>query len=517
MKHLFKTAICALLALPLTTACEMDQYPDGSLTEGQAWTEYADAQKCYVGLLSSIRSVSGGSNAYITDIQSDLFNERVASSSLTREHSWTFNSSQFAGDVIWSRNYSLVLQANYLLRNIGKIEEMDNLSDEQRTMISCYKGTAYFARAYAYCNLLPRYCKDYEPADGDNPGTGGELGLPLLANYGSPLKPARATLDETLKFVELTLDSAQAYMVDVYDDVNHPNTFTIDALRSRLCLYQHKFDEAISLSKNLVNNYSVVPGFKALQMMWVLDESSETIFQPLQTPDELATSYDIFVSFDIQTENLEAYINGMKSFYLPTQGLIDLFEPSDLRGQVYFNYPYMQSNPPISGVTPGTSVEGTVFYKFPGNQNLWKKGNEWYSKIYNMSKAFRGAEQYLICAESALRKSEPNLDLALHMLNELREARGASSLPDNLSKDELIKVMEEEWVREFVGEGFRLDCLKRWHKGFKRMEPQPFTDAILITTPGFTDLEVSADDPKWVWEIPSQDLQANPNLTPNWK
>ena len=77
--------------------------------------------------------------------------------------------------------------------------------------------------------------------------------------------------------------------------------------------------------------------------------------------------------------------------------------------------------------------------------------------------------------------------------------------------------MEEEWVREFVGEGFRLDCLKRWHKGFKRMEPQPFTDAILITTPGFTDLEVSADDPKWVWEIPSQDLQANPNLTPNWK
>mgnify|MGYP000400435115 CR=1 FL=1 len=178
----------------------------------------------------------------------------------------------------------------------------------------------------------------------------------------------------------------------------------------------------------------------------------------------------------------------------------------------------MQSNPPISCVTPCTSVEGTVFYKFPGNHNLWKKGNEWYSKIYNMSKAFRGAEQYLICAESALRKSEPNLDLALHMLNELREARGASSLPDNLSKDELIKVMEEEWVREFVGEGFRLDCLKRWHKGFKRMEAQNMDGfKLLLEGNGYQNLEITPDNFRFVWEIPMQDLQSNPNLKRNWQ
>lgn len=38
-------------------------------------------------------------------------------------------------------------------------------------------------------------------------------------------------------------------------------------------------------------------------------------------------------------------------------------------------------------------------------------------------------------------------------------------------KENAMKVIEEERVKELYMEGFRLQDLKRWHKGFKR-EPQ---------------------------------------------
>ena len=39
---------------------------------------------------------------------------------------------------------------------------------------------------------------------------------------------------------------------------------------------------------------------------------------------------------------------------------------------------------------------------------------------------------------------------------------------------------------------------------------------ILNKQPGFQNLTVGADNFRFVWEIPSQDLQANKNLVSNW-
>ena len=54
-KYIFKTAICAALALPLTTACELDQLPEGTITTEQSWEKVEDANNYYVGLLSNLR------------------------------------------------------------------------------------------------------------------------------------------------------------------------------------------------------------------------------------------------------------------------------------------------------------------------------------------------------------------------------------------------------------------------------------------------------------------------------
>ena len=71
-------------------------------------------------------------------------------------------------------------------------------------------------------------------------------------------------------------------------------------------------------------------------------------------------------------------------------------------------------------------------------------------------------------------------------------------------------------MREFAGEGFRLNCLKRWHEGFTRGEAQSLPAGFLRTANGVQGLTVDADNYRFIWEIPSNDLQANKNLQRNW-
>ena len=50
-------------------------------------------------------------------------------------------------------------------------------------------------------------------------------------------------------------------------------------------------------------------------------------------------------------------------------------------------------------------------------------------------------------------------------------------------------------------EGFRLNDLKRWHQGFERT-PNSYSQ-----TEG-NDLEISADDPLFVWPIPQHEIES---------
>ena len=78
----------------------------------------------------------------------------------------------------------------------------------------------------------------------------------------------------------------------------------------------------------------------------------------------------------------------------------------------------------------------------------------------------------------------------------------------------LFQSIKEEWIREYIGEGQRLEGLKRWGDGFTRHDPQNAN--ILSTGTGMETLSISPDDIRFVWEIPANDQNANQNLEPNW-
>lgn len=545
------------MALPVFTSCELDQYPTDSLTEGQSWQSYNDAVNQYNGLLAALRSDVGGANAYVGDVQTDLFNQRLTSSVLSDINDWSFTGSQFSGDAIWANNYAVILQANFILQNIGKFESDESLTDRQQANIANIKATAYFARAYAYSSMLPYYCKDYEPETANN-----ELGLPIVEEVNSEARPARATLQATCDSVIKYMDYADQEFakVDAYNKTagsslriaattTAPNADAVTALRARHYLYMHKFDEAITEAEKIKEAYPLSSGMNNLMGLWFLDQGNEIIYQPVQTADEVTNTYGLYLSFNIVTENLEQDLRGMNPNYIPTKNLIDLYSNNDLRRTLYFSHKvkdeygvsatdsvnsmilflgtassYGYTEIGAEGLpadiisTNGTTVDGVVFTKFAGNPTLRKQGY-WYSEIYNMSKAFRSAEAYLIIAEASLRKANRDEARAREELNDLRVARydgytEADEIKDDVTGEALDKVMQDEWTREFVGEGYRFPCLKRWHQGFQRT-PQHFDAPVLVATGGVQTLKVDANNIRFTWPIPQQDTQANKNLKQN--
>ena len=87
-------------------------------------------------------------------------------------------------------------------------------------------------------------------------------------------------------------------------------------------------------------------------------------------------------------------------------------------------------------------------------------------------------------------------------LSDLRKARfqggnGAISV----TKQNWLDIIEEERVRELYMEGFRLQDLKRWHKGFER-KPQQQSLA------NGSSLKIEADDVRFVWPIPKHELDS---------
>ncbi len=495
-KTIIKALLCIAAAVPTFSSCELDLYPDGTIPFEESWEKVSDAENYYIGLMTSIRSISGGSLAYISEVQSDLFNATMGGGYLTQEHTWTFTNSSFGGEVTYAANYSSIYDANNIITNIGKVP-FETKADSVK--LAAIKGAAYFVRAFAHHNIALRYCKDYEPETADK-----ELGLPLVTTNDISQKPSRSSLEDTYKFICNDLDSARKYMAqerplfDLNKNLDAVHVFGLDvveALSARVFLYMHEYDAAIEAAETIMPYYPLIDNADEFAEMWTFDTGSEIIFEPFQEKDnERSNSYDAFI----------AYNTTQKAYsppFLPTQGLIDLYAAEDIRRIVYFKDVRFVNN-------YGDFDTGSILWKFPGNPDLVKQDGDY----YNMTKTFRSAELYLIAAEAKYRQGA-SLD-AQDYLNELRLARGLSGT--SKTGTALWAEIKNEWVREMVGEGFRLDCLKRWHEGFTRMTPQSFGAAILVNQPGYRDLTIAADNFKFVWEIPSNDLQANTHLERNW-
>lgn len=364
------------------------------------------------------------------------------------------------------------------------------MDDDAYEKLEAYKGEVHFARALAYSELIKCFCKAYDPATAKD-----ELGVVLVSSYSNPGEMKRASLYDSYQFVLDDLTKAYDYMepeegttlvASDYYDSPYFNEFTVQALMARVYLYMQDWDNAIKYSSELIDSKLYLLSsattvytndMSYYDYMWKYDASTETIWKVGFLP----TSYggklgQVFLNFDEISYRPD---------YVPGQAALNTYEGNDLRYVSFF-----QDMP--TGYAHG--LVWPLLVKYYGNMEFVSN-----YRIYhvNMPKVFRLSEQYLIRAEAYCQKED--FAKASADISTLRQARYQTYGSATLTSENWLDEIDKERLRELFMEGFRLQDLKRWGKGFERKpQEQSVRDG--------SSLKIEAGNPLFVWPIPQHEL-----------
>ena len=487
-----------LLALALSVSSCLDKYPENAILADDAITTIDEADQAVIGIYSSFLSgaLYSGYLTLLPDIQTDLV-YAVNGYTNTYGDIWRWNdilatNSQI--ESVYAALYTVIGRCNFLLDNAENMRKKMT-DDDALDRLDVYCGEAYFARALAYSELIKQFCKAYESdADAQN-----ELGVVLRTHYYSDEPIKRASLYDSYQQVLSDLEHAEKALAlgDDYDiavdgymyNSTYFNEYTVCALRARIALYMKKYDEAIKYSTKVIDSghYFLSSAtqlydsqYSYYQYMWTSDNSTEVIWKIGFT----STSYggalgQVFFNYDY---------NSMKPDYVPAQWVLSLYDSNDLRYSTFFQTF-------TTGHTHG--LTWPLLAKYWGNEGLY---NEAQLLHVSMPKVFRLSEQYLIRAEAYVMNED--FAKAGKDITTLRKARYSTyGTSTAISKDNAMKIVEEERVKELFMEGFRLMDLKRWHKGFERTPQEQSLE-------NGSSLVVEKDDPLFVWPIPQHEIES---------
>lgn len=495
-KILFKN-ILAFAAILSLGACEkkLDLFPYSSIELSQSFKTVKDAGTWNTGLYSDLRGRVYGSFNIPQDVQADYLNATLDFGNRNgNPHRWgtSFLADDGALSGTWSSYYFALRNIN---TTIAGFETIPATTTADIASMKRYKGDAYLARAYYYSELIIRFAKPYEPAT-----AGTDLGVPLVLKFDITEMPARATVKAVYDQILADIAIAKTNLAAI-PGAQGSNKFTIDvanALEARVKLNMQDWAGAMTAANAVISTgkYPLVTTLAALKGVWTDDKATEDIFQvAVVKTTETPNTNSIYLGYNGATLK---YVPD----FLPTKTFVDSYDAADLRKSVYFaTVPCL-----ISGVDYPAL---TVVNKFPGNPLLFTGATTNYQ---HAPKLFRVAEQYLIYAEAAVKAGGANEALGLAMLNTLRTARGLTALT-GVTGTTLLTEVRNERTRELAFEGFRLFDLKRWHQGFNRGTAQN-VGAINVGA-NYNTIVIPADDNKFVWGLPTYDVNVNKNLVQN--
>lgn len=481
--------IAILILVGLTTSCDLERIPGNSIQPENAFKTIGDAENFRVGNYAAYRVVNYNARRQLSDGQTDIVN--AVSSFGNRGGSIYLWDDRLGNDSgiasFYAICYSTISDVNFFLESIEFIEPQ-NAAEEAR--INNYKGEAYLMRATLFHDLARHFAKAYNPATAAT-----DLGVSLTLKYDPKAKPARATLKQTYDQIQSDLNQAKALLnvegtpgsVWLTKDFAH-------AVQARVSLDRQEWNEAIAAADQIIPKYALARTETALRSLWRNDISTEIVVGLFVSRTEGRSASLSYINFSVSSGRFVPD-------YVASKKVVDAYTATDLRKDVYLtSLPILVS----STIYPGVRL----INKYPSNPDF--NSNPLVNQYVHKPKLFIISEAYLIKAEAQARGG---IGDALATLNILSEARRGGTL----SGDALQQVKEERF-REMLAEGQRLHDLKRWNEPLNRTGGQAiFSASGLYTENNALTLQKPVTDKMWVWEIPANDLQSNPNMQPNWK
>ena len=351
---------------------------------------------------------------------------------------------------MWQWMYEAVNRCNYIMEFQGKTEFQNKTSVIAQTR---------FLRAY-YNFILVKWWGD----------------VPMLIDqrirFGDQYSIDRTPKAEVYTLMEQDLIFAAANLPYVQAEAGRATKGAAEALLGKVYLYQDKFTDAATVLENLINNGPhrlLTPTEYPTLFERDNENNAESVFE-VQYSDIDGGSFDCFQCLE---GNYASYFNGPRgfvdstgkfdagySFNVPTQEVVDAFEPGDLRLEtsILDIEQYIADNPGSSyAADQGYEQTGYFNRKYIARKGDLNKGDAALTNPDNY-RAIRYADVLLMAAE-ALNRGSISDARALGYLNEVRARAQLSDLSttgSNLTND----IYKERRV-ELVGEGHRFFDLVR--------------------------------------------------------
>ena len=375
-------------------------------------------------------------------------------------------------------------------------------SDDEKTLNN-YKGEAHLLRAYYYHQLVKYYAKAYDVNGVKNDG---EWGVHIVDKFNVEAKPSRSTLGDTYQFILDDIAAAKTLLTATGEaGAEYLTADAVTALEARVYLSMGNWTQAATAADALIagGKYPLVNTAENLRRVWHKGDKAESIVQlyAALSPSETAATNGIYLGDNSKAGAEKRFVPD----FIPAQWIPALYDNADIRKGVF-----LQEKQILLG---GVDDKLVLFNKFPGDSTLFTTTTNYQHK----PKVFRIAEMHLIKAE-ALAHAPATEGSALAALNVLRTSRGLNTLA-GLSGAGLLDEIKRERTRELLGEGNRLDDLKRWNQSVNRVT-SGWQNTSVLAPGGAEQLVKQAGDDKFVWGIPDRDMTANPSLNgqqnPGW-
>lgn len=497
--------------MTMIASCDLNLVPSTSIVyeEGKPlFLSKRDIAEFQNGVIATYRGLHYGSSWQTVEVMTECFNASIDFGNnygFVHRLGSGFLASDDYTTGIWAGHYGAI--KNY---NIA-IEQCDLVEDEAlKANANVLKGIALFCRASSYLTLARHFSADYEPATAAT-----ELAVPLILVYDQLEKPVRATLQEVYDQIIADLDEAEALLSEA-GTINlngtavnlagapkslAPTVDAVKALKARYYLDVHEYELAAESAMDVIDSeagYALSSSLEEMNKEFMTDEGNESIIRLYATKTEGAVGCTIYTS--VQSTDAEGKF--FSPMFIPSQTLVNAYENSDLRKQVWFPvdmYPVKVQGTLYNGIT--------MFTKYIGNPTLQQGNNE---DGAHFCKPLMIAEMYLIAAEAYAQSG--NEGDAAAIIGELRAARKAGEMTGDV-----MDVIKGEWLRETVGDGQRINCIKRWGDGLPARPAQKAAENIVMNTPAsdYTARELAADSHTLVWPIPSYEIKISPALIQN--
>lgn len=353
---------------------------------------------------------------------------------------------------LWSWMYAGVNRAAYI------IEFKDKTDFEGKNLIL---AEAYFLRAYFNFELVKWF---------------GDIPIKPEGRFflGDEKTIPRSPKAEVYALIEQDLQFAVSNLTYTAPQVGRATKGSAQALLGKVYLYQDKFEEAAAVLEDVIQNgpYMLEPDYNKI-FEFAGENGVGSVFE-IQYTDVEGASFNCFQCVE---GNIAVGYQGVRgysgpdftpgfSFNVPTQEVVDEFEPGDLRKDVAILD--IDAWAAATGAEFTTGYEHTGYFNrkyIPRTRSANAAGDQNLTNPNNY-RAIRYADVLLMAAEAHNRKSNPDDARARIYLNMVRErAFGNSDNNITSSGSNLTSAIYKERRVELVGEGHHFFDLVRTGRG----------------------------------------------------